>query len=188
MPLLYKIPQKLTTAVGSGEAKLIGAIIKDSTSGKILGHVQQTTGFAQAINQVMGLPMDATTGALLPGVVTIVQNEQIKNRLAELAKGIGLMQNLQYLDLGLGAVNLGVTIASTFIILEKIEKIDRRLDNISEQIKHVTTDRREDERQNLIAEIKSDIENIHMYSAIPANFLKMRYYLFFASPQIGRHD
>ncbi len=165
MPLLYKIPQKLAFAVNSGDATLIGAIIKDTSTGKILGHVQQTSGFSNLLNHGLGFAGNFASGGSLLDAVTIVQNQQIKSSLTKLATEVNLIQHLQITNLAFGILNLGVSIASTVLILRSLEKIDNRLDKISQQIKQITQERREDELRDLIAEIKSDKKNIDMHHA-----------------------
>jgi len=94
MPLLYAVPHALEMLISSGQAQLIGAVIKDISSGQILGHVQQTQGLAQALMQAGGTV--AQSGFSPLGALSVLQNEQIKSSLtrpySSKAEGIGCVR------------------------------------------------------------------------------------------------
>lgn len=53
MPIPYVVPLLLKAAVASGQASVVGAIIKDNATGRILGHMQQTTGLQTLLGKVL---------------------------------------------------------------------------------------------------------------------------------------
>lgn len=156
--LLYSIPPYLDALIATQKAELVGAIIKDSVSGKILGHVQQSSWLQQAVNNLLG---PAASGSFSPlGAISVFQNHQIKSAIAELQNGMLLMQNLQYGTLALSGLGLGVSIAGFAATLAKLNAIEKRLDVISEEISKNTKDRREDELKSIFARIGADIQNV----------------------------
>ena len=50
MALIRKIPPHLLEAVKSGSATVYGGIIKDSSNGRILGHLEQTGQVSQKLH------------------------------------------------------------------------------------------------------------------------------------------
>ena len=87
--LLYKVPEHLLHRLKSGEAELFGFV----------SHV------ARGIDS-------SVTGAFNPlGIVSTIQNEQIKSQLIEMRSVLGFMQNLQWANLAISGLGLGITIA-----------------------------------------------------------------------------
>ena len=157
MSLLYKIPPELLDRFVDGSATLFGAIIKDSSTGRILGHVQQT-GIAQ---QLLGRAMDMATGGFSPlDVVSVIQNEQIERGIRLLQDGMILMRPLQYGTLALSGLNLGVAVAGFALMEKRLRGMQKQLDKIQDAIGKITTDRREDEIRSTLADILSDLRNI----------------------------
>lgn len=166
MPLLYEIPIDLLPRIATGGADLVGAIIKDSATGQILGHVQQASGATGALTKVLGtaffpevfLPLQAVDSAL--GLLGGVQNEQIKRGIAELQNGMIFMQNLQYGTLALSGLGLGVSVAGFALTLKKLNAIEKRLEVLTTSIGQVTKDRREDELGDIFANVGADLQNV----------------------------
>lgn len=162
MPLLYEIPMQLQTMIGSQQASLVGAMIKDNASGLILGHVQQASGLAPMLGQALGAV--GSSGFSPLGMLSVAQNEGIRRGVAELQNGMILMQNLQYGTLALSGLGLGVSIAGFAATLARLKAIEARLEAISAAVDQVTTDRREDELKSVFAEISGDIQNVETLS------------------------
>ncbi|WP_417808790.1 hypothetical protein [Thioclava sp.] len=159
MPLLFDVPSNLDLLVKIGKATRFGTIIKDNATGQILGHVQQTSALQQILNTVTGSAI--STGGFSPlGMMSLVQNEQIKSGIADLQNSMALMQNLQYGTLALSGLGLGVAIAGFAATMAKLKAIEKRLDVISEEIAMVTKDRREDDLKSVFAEMGADLQNV----------------------------
>lgn len=158
MPLLYAIPPSLDALVSSGQAQLIGAIIKDVSSGQILGHVQQTQGFAQALAQAGGAA--AQTGFSPLGVVGLVQNEQIKASLKELGQGMALLQNLQFANMALTGVGIGVSVAGFAMMNMRLNAIENHLGTLREEVREIGRLMQKAELQRLFSEIRSALKDL----------------------------
>lgn len=148
--LLRQVPEHLLSGVQSGELRVYGSIIRSLTSGQIVGHLQETSGLAQAASAVWG----TSAGLPLPGVglavqavgqgVSIVQNEQIK-------AAINVVQNLQMANIALGAVGIGVSVVGFAIVVKKIAGMETKIDRMGERLDQIGRTV-EALRQNRIAE------------------------------------
>ena len=157
MVLLYSIPPMLQGRMADGSASLIGAIVKDNLTGKVLGHVQQTGVAQELLNGVTGL----SSGGFSPlGAVSVLQNEQIKHGIRQLQDGMALMQTLQYGALALSGLNLGVSVAGFALMEKRLRGMEKHLDQIEDAIGRVTTDRRDDDIRGTLADIHADLRNI----------------------------
>lgn len=157
MILHYAIPPLLQGRILDGSASLIGAIIKDNATGQILGHVQQTGVAQEILGRVTGL---ASGRFPLLDAVELFQNEQIKHSIRQLQDGMVLMQTLQYGTLALSGLNLGVSVAGFALMEKRLRGMQKQLDKIEDAIGKITTDRRDDEIQNTLADIHADLRNI----------------------------
>ncbi|WGT51463.1 hypothetical protein [Thioclava nitratireducens] len=158
MPLLYDVPAHLVSLVNSQQASVVGAIIKDTATGQVLGHVQQTSALQQLMQSAIG---SAGSSGFSPlSVVSVVQNEQLKRGIADLQNSMVLMQNLQYGTLALSGLGLGVSIAGFAATIAKLNAIEKRLDTLSEEVALVTTERREDDLKATFADVGADLQNV----------------------------
>ncbi|PSK80829.1 hypothetical protein CLV79_11916 [Limimaricola soesokkakensis] len=158
MPLLYAIPPGLDALVSSGQAQLIGAIIKDVSSGQVLGHVQQTQSFAQALTQAGGAA--AQTGFSPLGVIGLVQNEQIKASLKELGQGMALLQNLQFANMALTGIGIGVSVAGFAIMKMRLDAIENHLGTLRGEVREIGRLIQEAELRRLFSEIRSALKDL----------------------------
>lgn len=166
--LLYKIPEALVLSVASGKAKLIGAIIHDAITGRTLGHVQQTA----ALGDILKLAMPVVGGAFPPlgavvaGVqtlasgISIVQNEQIKSRLAAVQSSLGLIQNMQIASLAVSGLGLGVSVAGFAVMNQRLKGISSHLKTLDGKIEKITADRRSDALRGIFADVATELETV----------------------------
>lgn len=113
--LLRQVPAELLAGVHTGEYRVIGSIIQSVSSGRIVGHLQETS----ALTSLMSAgPLDLPQLAL--GAVSVVQNEQIKAAVA-------LVQSLQVANLALSGISIGVSVAGTALLAQRISRIEDRL-------------------------------------------------------------
>lgn len=160
MPLLYAIPSALQAAIDSGGAQLVGAIVKDTASGQILGHVQQTSLTSHILNGIGNLGESALNSFTPLGVVSVVQNEHLRQGVAALKEGMILMQGLQYGTLALSGLGLGVSVAGFAVMNSRLNRIETRLAEIAEAVGEITAERRDDEMTIIFADISADIRNV----------------------------
>ena len=168
MPLLYEIPKALAENVATGKAELIGAIIKDAATGKILGHVQQSSVAQEVISTALGVAMKA--GPFFPlEAVTAIQNVQIARNIAEIQNGVLLLQQMQVGAIALGGFGLGVAVVGFAVMHAKLNAIEKRLDatvrlldEIDRKIGQVNEVRRNDDLRALFANVEADLQNLNI--------------------------
>lgn len=157
MSLPYHIPPEFLARIADGTASLVGAIIKDNTSGRILGHVQQTGAAQGLLERAVGLLLDGFSPL---DALSALQNEQIKHGIRQLQDGMVLMQTLQYGTLALSGLNLGVSIAGFALMEKRLRGMEKQLNRIEDAIGQVTATRREDDISAIFADIQADLRNI----------------------------
>lgn len=118
--VLREVPQALVAGIATGEYRVVGSVIQSVASGRIVGHLQETSAFsAMALSTPLGLPAMAAQAAL--GSVAIIQNEQIKT-------AIELIRSLQLADLALSGVAIGVSVAGTALLARRIGRLEENVD------------------------------------------------------------
>ena len=142
--LLREVPRHLLAHVASGQYQVYGSIIRSSNSGKIVGHLQETSRFVSLLSSgSLVLPQAAF------GAISVVQNEQIKNAVA-------VVQSLQIANLALSGLSIGVSIAGTAILARRIAHVEQMVETI---LPELTAVRREIEGLR-IARISEDFTRL----------------------------
>ncbi|MCF3974420.1 hypothetical protein [Paracoccus salsus] len=99
------------------------------------------------------------------GVVALIQNQQIKSRLAEVQSSLALLQNLQIGTLAVSGLGLGVSVAGFAVILKRLKGIEAQLGTIEAKIDRVTTDRRTDDIRMIFADVGTQLDIVDTLSA-----------------------
>ena len=101
--LLRTVPEHLMAGVSSGQLEVLGSIIRSTSSGKIVAHLQEAAPLA---NLLARAPLDLVIAPLdlAAQAIQIGQNEQIK-------AGIDALRELQTAGLVLNAASIGVSVA-----------------------------------------------------------------------------
>jgi len=116
--VLREVPGELLAGVASGEYRVAGSIIQSVSSGRIIGHLQETSAISSLLNLT---PLGLSQMAL--DAVTVVQNEQIKAAVA-------VVQSLQVANLALSGIAIGVSVAGTTILANRIARVEEKVDAI----------------------------------------------------------
>lgn len=146
----------------SGEVRLFGAILKEAATGRILGHVQQTSVLGKILGSVfnVGGTVPGTPVTSLLSGVSILQNEQIKSRLGAMQHSLGLLQNMQIGALTLSGIGLGVSVVGFAVMNQRLDGISRQIATLDGKFDQVTADRRSDDLEQVMREIGSDIDTV----------------------------
>ncbi len=140
----------------SGQVVRYGAILKDASTGRILGHVQET-GIAQKIIQ-SGLSFDPTG---VTGLIGVAQNIAIARKLDAMQQALGSLQVVQYASLFSSVVGVGVTAASTAMILKRLSAVDDALSTIEASIGDLPTKWRELSLRSRLVDVSTSVERLH---------------------------
>lgn len=167
MILLRAVPPELVEGVASGIYKITGSVVRDVASGRGVAFLQET-GLLQTILSSLltsgGNPVLALTNLAL-GSVSVIQNQQIKSRLAEVQSSLAILQNLQVGTLAVSGLGLGVSAVGFAIMLKRLKGIEGHLGTIEAKIARVTSERRSDDRRMIFADIGTQLDAIETLSA-----------------------
>lgn len=114
--VLREIPQEFLAGIATGDYRVLGSVIQSVGSGRIVGHLQETSAFMSLLASGPLAPAEIALQA-----VNLVQNEQIK-------AAINVVQSLQVASLALSGISIGVTIAGTALLVRRIAKIETKID------------------------------------------------------------
>lgn len=147
--------------IGSGELLRYGTLLKDSQTGQIVAHIQETNLWRNALS--MGgetLKGTVASGNPILSIFNTVQNEQIKSRLASLESMMGGMQNLQLLSLTTSVVGIGVTVASTAIIMNRLSSLADTTDKIVAKVDRLPAMWEESRIRDRLASMQTGMERL----------------------------
>jgi len=131
----FVVPAQFLEAEAAGHLVRYGALLKDAGTGRIVAHVQETGALRKLVDVGLSLgggPLDTATG-----IYGIVQNEQIKARLAAMQTMMGSLQTLQIATLASSVVGIGVTVASTMMILQRLRDLKTDLARIEDAVDRI---------------------------------------------------
>lgn len=138
--ILARIPDELQNRIVDQTAERVGMIVRDSATKKIIAHLQETSATQDLVRRVVahggGLVKSISPDPVgfATGMATIVQNEQIKRRLDVLQNMMGGLQALQIATLVTSVAGMGVTVASTALILSRMKELSTGLEDLRDQI------------------------------------------------------
>ena len=128
----FEYPAHLLADVAAQNILRFGTILKDSATGKIIGHMQET-GVAQSLmsSVISGLPTPISLAAEMvnvgSGIYTSIQVAQLKVMMATL-------HSLQVATLGVSLVGVGVSVAGFIYMRKRFNSLDGKIDQLIEKI------------------------------------------------------
>ena len=155
----FVIPSKFNPGVATGEIIRHGALLKDASTGRILAHVQETGGLQNLLQKALSSPLLGPLEFVMD-LATIVQNEQIKSELAIMQSMLGRIQALQLATMVTSVAGIGVTVASTAIILRRLKAIDDTLKSIEEEIVRLRSELKANELQGVLTDVRVQVERM----------------------------
>ena len=155
MSIPFHIPAQLLTSEVSGAVKRYGAILKDEATGRIVGHVQET-GALQKVFQT-GLSLDPTG---VTGLIGVAQNAAITSKLNAMQAMMGTMQVLQVATLASSVIGIGVTAASTAMILKRLDQVEKALVGIETAVASLPSKWREMDLRSKIVTVRTSLERL----------------------------
>ncbi|MEI4486490.1 hypothetical protein V8J36_09825 [Frigidibacter sp. MR17.14] len=92
MIFLREVPQKVAEGVASGLYEVTGSVVRDVATGRGVAFLQET-GLAEKLlsSALQGVTSTLSNGLNPLSIVSVIQNQQIKNRLAEVQASLGLL-------------------------------------------------------------------------------------------------
>lgn len=133
--ILFTIPSEFISDLNNGNLIRIGTLLKESGSGRIVGHIQET-GIAQQLlssfNYATFPPLAAIDASAK--IVTTASSLYSNLQLHQLKKLVEGMQSLQYLNLGVAITGIGVSVVGFAIMNSKLKNIENSLTQLSSKL------------------------------------------------------
>ena len=156
-PIPFQIPTEFLAEYGAGELVRYGAILKSAEAGRIVAHLQQTG----VLDQVLGVVSNFDpTG--ITGLIGVVQNAQMSSKLSALQTTVGALETLQLASLASSVAGIGVTAASTALILQRLRGIEGQISGLSDQIEALSGEIKLQSIHKVFSDIAGAIERIEL--------------------------
>ena len=136
----FKVVGEFAQQLQAGEIARYGAILKNVETGKIVGHLQETGIFQNVLQQAGSAGVKLATNPVLgvvdtvANVASVAQNRAMGKQLTNIE---GMVQSLSTVNL-IGTVasvaGIGVTVASTALILQRMRVLKTSIDTIEDKI------------------------------------------------------
>lgn len=166
MILLRAVPPELVEGVVSGMYKVTGSVVRDVASGRGVAFLQETSLMQTLMdNAFKGFGATVGGGFSPLGLIAVIQNQQIKSRLAEVQSSLALLQNLQIGSLAVSGLGLGVSVAGFAVVLNRLKGIEAHLSSMEAKIEKVTKDRRSDDLRMIFADVRTQLVTVDTLSA-----------------------
>jgi hypothetical protein len=147
----FEIPQQFLGKVLSGEYIRRGAIIKNAVSGEIVGHLKETGNLGAILSS---MPSNhAQTASFIASNIQLFKIQDTLNAL-QMISSIGSTASV---------LNLGVTIGGFAIVINKLNKIENKVDSVlqtNKEIKEILESLNIKSEYLQFAELKTALENI----------------------------
>ncbi len=159
--LTYKIPEAVQAAYEAGSVELFGAVLKNTSTGQIVAHVQPTSVLDTFLNTATNGVVSTVSQGFSPlGAIGVVQNQVIGQQLRAMGVQLDLLQSLQIGSLAVSGLGLGVSIAGFAMVAKRLNGIECQLVDLSAKVDLITQDRRLDEIKRTFVDIRTEIDAV----------------------------
>lgn len=155
----FQIPQKFIAAWQDGTLEQVGALLKNVDTGKVVGHLQETGALQHASATFSAGPV-GLVASTASQAVGLVQNHQLGKQLTAMQNSLGSMQSLQMLTAVSSVVGIGVTVASTAIILSKMKAIEGTLSTIEQTVEKLPSQWRDLNLRKTLEKMETQLERL----------------------------
>lgn len=156
----FVIPSEFLAAVQSGAVEQIGALLKNTATGKIVGHLQETGAMQQIASSVLDLnPVSSFAQIGLDATNTMLA-VRADRKLSALTEMVGSVQTMQMITLASSVAGIGVTVASTLVILNRLKGITEGLNAVTEKIDALPKEWRELDLKKTLGDVQTQLERL----------------------------
>ncbi len=124
------IPEQFLPAVHSGQVVRYGCILKDVTTGQIVGHLKELAGLSRRLS---GIPIHP----LLTGAATVAQAGQwidTHMQLGQIRQALDHLQLVSSVGAVASVVGLGVSVAGFAIVWKRLQRLEQNLNRAMDQL------------------------------------------------------
>ena len=130
----FKVPLEFAAGLADGSITRIGTLLKDTATGQIVAHVQET-GVAQ--NLLQGI---SSTPFMALGGLDLASSGYANYQLAQLKTMVEGLQVLQYANLGVALAGIGVSVIGFSMINKRLKLIERQVAEMGARIEQHFSD------------------------------------------------
>lgn len=171
MIFLRAVPPEVMQGVLNGAYKVTGSVVRDVATGRGVAFLQETSLLQSVMNTTLqGLGSTVSSGFSPLALISVIQNQQIKARLAEVQSSLAVLQNLQIGTLAVSGLGLGVSVVGFAAVLARLKGIESHLTTIDAKIEKVTNDRRSDDLRMIFADVGTQLATV---DSLPARSNKV---------------
>lgn len=124
----FSIPTEFAAGLADGSLIRIGTLLKESATGQIVAHVQET-GVAQ--NLLQGI---SSTPFMAIGSLDLASSGLANFQLAQIKTLVEGLRVLQYTNLGVALAGIGVSVIGFSLINKRLKRIERQVSEMSARI------------------------------------------------------
>jgi len=114
----FTVPTEFATGLADGSLLRFGALLKEADTGLIVGHLQETGIFQQAVHAAGNIPFSPL--AAVTAGSTVYTNVQIHH----LTGMVRSLQMFQYANLGVALVGVGVSVAGFVVLSRRLKRVE----------------------------------------------------------------
>lgn len=163
----FEVPQAFAAGISNGTLTRIGTLIKDSGTGKIVAHVQETGLGQQLLGQFVGSPFSPLR--LVDTASSVYSNVQ----LSQLRKMVEGLQMLQYANLGVAMAGIGVSVVGFAIVNKRLKGIEQSIAQLTERMDKHFQDLFERQLRYELSRIRGIFERIDIASNLSTSWAEL---------------
>lgn len=154
----FQIPSEFIGLVNSGQLVRYGTILKDVSSGHVVGHLKEAGELSKILSE-LPIPMNPISGG-----VNVASNIAQNFQLHEISKTLESLQMINNIGAIASVATLGVSVAGFAVVTNKLNKLDEKLDVILEKldvVKEILEELQMKQEVLEFAEVKTASEQLH---------------------------
>ena len=125
----FTIPAEYEAALKSGAVERFGAILKDSATGQIVAHLQESGRYADLCGSLVGKVVGATSP--LSTLSSLAANQQ----LAQLKQMVESLEMLGFTNLVVSVVGIGINVAGFALMNKRLDQLSRQIADLDKAIR-----------------------------------------------------
>ncbi len=124
----FSIPTEFVASLAEGNLIRVGTILKETGTGRIVAHLQETGIAQQLLSGIGGSPF-------LPLIALNLASSGYANvQLGQLKTMVQGLQSLQYLNLGVSIAGIGVSVIGFAMMNKRLKNIEGQIANLDEKL------------------------------------------------------
>lgn len=164
MNFSFEIPQNFLTQVASNQIQRFGSILKDTTTGKIVAHLQETGATQNIVSKLGGdillnpFAIPLKTIEISSNIIGNYQIHRLDKKIEQTLELLKGLQTAQYANIALAGLGLGVSVAMFAYTKKRMDKQDMRLSNIQSSINLLVDQQRRIELERLETDLQAQLD------------------------------